>query len=309
MIIKNDVKPANDIILSIAILTMNRAEKLKDAIESCFDSVLPDATEFLIVDNGSTDGTKQVIENLFAASKYAMTYERLDINIGVGPGRNRLFDLANGKYIYWFDDDAIIALECQNIFFTKLIKIMNEYDKVATITSQIYDESWKCNRIEETEKNYRDIGQYKFMLSNGSCMMRKEIFTSPPYFNIRYGYEDLAPSLYAFDKGFVNLSILDIRIIHRPPIDKWSTDSDLRMRVSAIDCGMQYAIKSSIYPRICYAIVGFAYLARKKKHLSDEGRKMSKDIVKEFRKNNSNLRRLSLGSLYKLYKIFGLRVF
>lgn len=309
MILKNGIKPADDIILSIAILTMNRAEKLKDAIESCFDSILPDATEFLIVDNGSTDGTRQVIENLFVTSKYAITYERLDTNIGVGPGRNRLFDLANGKYIYWFDDDAIIAPESRNNFFSKLIRIMEENEKVATITSQIYDESWKCNRIKDTEKKYRDIGYYKFMLSGGSSIMRKEIFDAPLYFNIRYGYEELAASLYAFDKGFVNLSVLDIRIIHKPPIDKWSTDSDLRMRTSAIDCGMQYAIKSSIYPRIYYPIVGFAYLARKKKHLSDEGRKMSKDIVKEFRKNNSNLRRLSLGSVHKLYNIFGLRIF
>ena len=51
-----------DYLLSIVILTMNRKEQVIEALESCMASKLPKDTEFVIVDNNSSDGTGDVIK-------------------------------------------------------------------------------------------------------------------------------------------------------------------------------------------------------------------------------------------------------
>ena len=48
--------------LTIAVLTMNRAEQMRHAIESCLNCVLPSRTQFVIVDNASTDHTQGMQE-------------------------------------------------------------------------------------------------------------------------------------------------------------------------------------------------------------------------------------------------------
>ena len=52
--------------LTIAIITMNRAQQLKEAIESCFQSQLPQETEFVIIDNASTDDTQTVAHHVIS---------------------------------------------------------------------------------------------------------------------------------------------------------------------------------------------------------------------------------------------------
>ena len=41
--------------LSICVVTMNRANQLKEALESCLACELPIKTEFVIIDNASCD--------------------------------------------------------------------------------------------------------------------------------------------------------------------------------------------------------------------------------------------------------------
>ena len=49
--------------LSIVVITMNRREQLLEALESCLYSKLPEKTEFIIIDNHSTDNTGEVVES------------------------------------------------------------------------------------------------------------------------------------------------------------------------------------------------------------------------------------------------------
>ena len=51
--------------LSIAVITWNRSKQLIEALESCLVCELPKETEFIIIDNASTDDTEQVVKALF----------------------------------------------------------------------------------------------------------------------------------------------------------------------------------------------------------------------------------------------------
>lgn len=49
-------------LLSITFVTMNRSKQLENAINSCLMCNLPSETEFVIVDNASTDNTEEIIK-------------------------------------------------------------------------------------------------------------------------------------------------------------------------------------------------------------------------------------------------------
>ena len=88
-------------LVSIIIPTYNRAEDLKRALKSVFDQTFRDY-EVLVMDDGSIDNTREVVEKIKDAR---LRYER-DENFG-GPAvpRNRGLRLALGKYIAFLDSD------------------------------------------------------------------------------------------------------------------------------------------------------------------------------------------------------------
>jgi glycosyltransferase involved in cell wall biosynthesis len=83
--------------LTIAILTMNRKNQLKEAIESVFSCTLPEKTEIVVLDNASTDDTESVMNKIAKNSSVPIRYYYSPVNTGVGGGRAKLFDYANAK--------------------------------------------------------------------------------------------------------------------------------------------------------------------------------------------------------------------
>lgn len=95
-------------ILSIVVITWNRSKQLAEALGSCFACDLPEDTEFVIIDNASTDDTEAVVSSLFKNYQYDFYYEKMSENLGVGKGRNYAYLKSHGKYVYFLDDDAYI---------------------------------------------------------------------------------------------------------------------------------------------------------------------------------------------------------
>ena len=80
--------------LTIAIITMNRSEQLKMALQSCLNCDLPKDTQFVIIDNASTDNTESSVRELFEFNCYEYIYHKNQENVGAGKGRNIAFDLS-----------------------------------------------------------------------------------------------------------------------------------------------------------------------------------------------------------------------
>lgn len=90
--------------LSILIPAYNADKYLKD----CLDSILGqdgmnNDIEVLILDDGSTDGTLDIINDY--ASHYSMLRSISRENKGIGPTRNELIDNAAGEYLWFIDAD------------------------------------------------------------------------------------------------------------------------------------------------------------------------------------------------------------
>lgn len=94
--------------ISAIICTFNRERYLRKAIKSLVEQTLPhDCYEILVIDNRSTDNTKQIVVEEFASvSNLHYIYEPVQ---GLSQARNTGWQNAKGKYIAYLDDDAIAS--------------------------------------------------------------------------------------------------------------------------------------------------------------------------------------------------------
>ncbi len=88
--------------VSVCIPTYNRKDYLKEALDSVFAQTYKDY-EVVIVDDGSTDGTEEMIKN----AGYDIRYYRVD-HIGQAAARNKLIEFARGEYITFLDSDDLL---------------------------------------------------------------------------------------------------------------------------------------------------------------------------------------------------------
>ncbi|OHB57268.1 MAG: hypothetical protein A2173_02835 [Planctomycetes bacterium RBG_13_44_8b] len=88
--------------ISVCIPTYNREFLLKETLASVFAQTYKDF-EVVIVDDGSTDGTRKMLED----GGYNVRYFWQE-NAGDAAARNKLIELAKGKYISFLDSDDLL---------------------------------------------------------------------------------------------------------------------------------------------------------------------------------------------------------
>lgn len=95
---------------SIAICTHNRAADLREALLSLMQQSYQDDYEIIVVDNRSTDHTKQVVMAFreLLATPIRYVYEE---RLGLSVARNRAIREAGGEYVLFLDDDAAASAD------------------------------------------------------------------------------------------------------------------------------------------------------------------------------------------------------
>jgi glycosyltransferase involved in cell wall biosynthesis len=96
--------------ITIVICTRNRAEQLGNVLNSAVQLRAPDGLlwEFLIVDNGSTDATAEVVKSYQDRLPIRLVREE---RAGLSNARNKGVAEAAGRYICWTDDDVVLDPE------------------------------------------------------------------------------------------------------------------------------------------------------------------------------------------------------
>ncbi|MBV5279757.1 MAG: glycosyltransferase family 2 protein, partial [Actinobacteria bacterium] len=93
--------------ISAIICTHNGARHLAKAIESLIkQSMLEERYEIIIVDNCSSDSTKEVIDNFTTVKNIRYV---LESTLGLSFARNAGWHTARGKYVAYLDDDAVAS--------------------------------------------------------------------------------------------------------------------------------------------------------------------------------------------------------
>ena len=93
--------------ISVIIPTYNRASFLEEAIQSVLDQDYfarhgASSFEFLVIDDGSTDDTEDIVKSFGNKMRYHFQEHK-----GVSAARNLGLDLAQGDYIAFLDSDDL----------------------------------------------------------------------------------------------------------------------------------------------------------------------------------------------------------
>ncbi|MBR2927394.1 MAG: glycosyltransferase family 2 protein [Clostridia bacterium] len=297
--------------LSICVITMNRARQLSEALHSCLACELPTNTEFVIIDNASTDDTESVVRTVLGDCGYPYYYERLAENAGVGGGRNYAYEKATGDVAYMLDDDAVIDVEHNSDFFLHALDMLEKHPSVVTLTTQIYDTAWKKNRVEVGGPKITE-GLYKCqMFCGGSHFLRKSFFTSAPYLPNKYGYEEIPPSLRAMNAKKINAFCPELLIIHQPANNKWDWSEEKNRQLLFNGMGYPYAIKKMMYPVIARPLLKLANKRRMKIYLSDieNADQKVKEAADNFCRDYPISEKIKFTTLLRMFLDFKLSVF
>ena len=102
--------PENPLV-SIIIPTYNRAHLIGETLDSVLAQTYEN-WECIVVDDGSTDNTDELMADYMAKDKRFRYYHRPEDRLpGGNAARNYGFELSKGAYIQWFDSDDIMLPE------------------------------------------------------------------------------------------------------------------------------------------------------------------------------------------------------
>ncbi len=94
-------------LVSIIIPAYNAEKYIKEAVDSALAQTYP-SVEVIVVDDGSTDGTKKVLEPYIAAQKIVYVHQS---NGGLAASRNAGIKAAKGEFIAFLDADDMFLPE------------------------------------------------------------------------------------------------------------------------------------------------------------------------------------------------------
>ena len=95
-------------LVSIIIPTYNRAHLIGETLDSILAQTYTN-WECIIIDDGSSDDTLEVIDN-YIKKDNRFQYYRRPVERSKGPNvcRNFGYELSKGEYINWFDSDDVM---------------------------------------------------------------------------------------------------------------------------------------------------------------------------------------------------------
>lgn len=178
--------------ISVAVCTYNRTDVLPKCLESLANqSAEKELFEVLIIDNNSTDNTKQITSDFCEKSlNFKYIFEEKQ---GLSQARNRAIDEAKGTYLAYIDDDAIADKE----WVEKIIFVIQNYKNIAAFGGKILPwyntEKPKWFKEEFGLRSWGDehlqlsLQNYPFGLSGSNMIFKKDILAKYNGFSAEYG--------------------------------------------------------------------------------------------------------------------------
>ena len=118
--------------LSIIILSWNTKQLLKDCLDSIVHSSLFNIPiEVIVVDNGSADGSVEMIKKLFInkLKNYKIRLIENKENLGFAKGNNQGLKESQGEYIMLLNSDTVVKREA----IERLVDFLDEHSAVAIV--------------------------------------------------------------------------------------------------------------------------------------------------------------------------------
>ncbi len=223
--------------ISVVTVTKNRKEILSRKLESIQNQSLEKPQfELILLDNNSTDGTKEVLKDL--SLDYKIKLINSDIDLPITKARNLCVQAASGNYLYLSDDDCILEPDVLEQHLA-----MQKRQPCVSLGAIIFE--------DDNAVKWQPSAKYWY--TNGAnTSLPKEAFEAVGGFDedLRtYGLEDL---LLGYELGLKNLAfrVLPEAVVHhigKSPL----TGHDLSKAFSA---GKNSVIVSQKYPELSFRL-------------------------------------------------------
>ena len=175
----NELVVTDDFKISIIIPTLNRVEYLSRALDSVFNQTFK-ASEIIVVDNGSSDGTLEFIKEKYPSVTLLEERKR-----GVSAARNKGIISSKSDWVAFLDSDDAWDKKKLEVQKNALLSNSTNYKLVHT------EEVWFKNNIKINQmKKHQKFGGYIFekclplcCISPSSVLIKKNIFNQVGYFD------------------------------------------------------------------------------------------------------------------------------
>lgn len=189
--------------ISVIIPVFNTKDYLKESIDSILEQK-EFIHELLLINDGSTDGSGELLEKLYARNDFVKIFHTK--NQRQGPARNLGTEQSTGDYIYYFDSDDVVK---PDLFkrFAGLIAENKDLEIFCFSAEPFIDEDYN---VDETAKNQILTTKAYSRKINKICNTGEEAF------NLLFPIKSFSPLpyLYLFKKSILinnNIKFRSIR--------------------------------------------------------------------------------------------------
>jgi GT2 family glycosyltransferase len=256
--------------VSVVIATINRREELRRTLEA-YRRQTHRPLELVVMDNGSTDGTREMI----AAEFPEVVYEWLDGNRGTA-AITRGFARATGD-TYWVsnndsypESDEALARVVEILELHPDVDIVGSEDVEAGDGYRIYD--WHPRRVD---KVHAPPGGYPTNLFHGTgAAIRRRVIERIGGFWDWFCYEEMDLCARAIKAGFHVRYVPAIRTLHfssprsRVPTDRWVLAATNMMRYTWRHLPLESALYRSAFYYPYFLMQGMLIRARPREFLA-----------------------------------------
>lgn len=204
-------------LISIIIPTYNRAHLISETLDSILSQSYKN-WECIVVDDGSTDNTADVLTTYIKKDNRIQYHERPKERIkGPNSCRNYGFELSKGEYIKWFDSD-----DCMDVnLLENQMKVINE--KVECVVCKVAYYDFENNKILKENKIYSDNLIEDYLIGNIT------FYISGPLWKKSF----LDKQTELFDESITNLDDWDfnLRMLYNRPSIVYINESLIRYRI------------------------------------------------------------------------------
>lgn len=199
-------------LVSVVVLSFNRLDDLQETIDYCRSYTYP-SLEFIVVDNGSHDGSAEYVTTLEAPFRPILVPE----NSGSAEGHSIGMRAADGEYVITIDDDAFV----EDYAIYEMVKLFERFSRLAVI-------SFNClNYYQEYSAGIQKSGEYEyseeeidagyFLFTESSAGFRKQVLEEIGYHQSEYFYggEDTEMGLRILAYGYRIINASNLISYHK----------------------------------------------------------------------------------------------
>jgi amino acid adenylation domain-containing protein len=183
---KNSLDSSINVIISVIIPAYNSAQYLLEAIDSVLIQTHSDC-EIIVVDDGSTDETKAVLDNCLD-DKYSTVKYVYQSNQGLPAARNKGVEASSGKYLVFLDSDDCLLPSAVEIG----LQAMQEHPEAGFVFGRYLYQLARADGTFSTEDTFENqplIASYASILADRhrtqcACgMFRRDVFEAVGGYN------------------------------------------------------------------------------------------------------------------------------